>query len=204
LERVKAYVDGFNLYHGLKARHGRKYLWLDLQELALRFLKPAQLLVEVQYFTARVRNQAEAEQRQAAYLDALAAHSPLVNVVQGRFQEKTHECWSCGSQWVSYEEKETDVSIAVQLVEDGVRDVFDTALLISADSDLCPAVRSLKRISADKRIIAVFPPRRHSEDLRRTTDGLVKINDVSLRNSQLPPTVVTAAGVMLARPKYWT
>ncbi len=31
MERVKAYVDGFNLYHGLKARHGRKYLWLDLQ-----------------------------------------------------------------------------------------------------------------------------------------------------------------------------
>jgi hypothetical protein len=41
--------------------------------------------------------------------------------------------WSCGSQWVSYKE-ETDVSIAVQLVEDGVRNVFDTALLVSADS----------------------------------------------------------------------
>jgi uncharacterized LabA/DUF88 family protein len=204
VDRVKAYVDGFNLYHGLKARHGRKYLWLDLQELALRLLKPAQRLIEVQYFTARVRNQPEAEQRQTAYLDALAAHCPLVNIVQGRFQEKTHECWSCGSRWVSYEEKETDVSIAVQLVEDGVSDVFDTALLISADSDLCPAVRSLKRISAGKRIIAVFPPRRHSEDLRKATDGLVKINDVSLRNSQLPPTLVNTAGVTLTRPKYWS
>jgi uncharacterized LabA/DUF88 family protein len=105
---------------------------------------------------------------------------------------------------VSYEEKETDVSIAVQLVEDGVSNVFDTALLISADSDLCPAVRSLKRVSASKRIIAVFPPRRHSEDLRKATDGLVKINDVSIRNSQLPPTVVNAAGITLTRPKYWT
>ncbi len=204
MERVKAYVDGFNLYHGLKAKHGRKYLWLDLQKLTLRVLKPAQHLIEVQYFTARVRSQPESEQRQAAYLDALAAHCPLVNVIQGRFQEKTHECWSCGSQWVSYEEKETDVSIAVQLVEDGISDVFDTALLLSADSDLCPAVRSLRRVSPGKRIIAVFPPRRHSEDLRKATDGLVKINDVSLRNSQLPPTVVNAAGVTLARPKYWT
>jgi len=204
VERVKAYVDGFNLYHGLKARHGRKYLWLDLQELATRLLKPAQHLIEVQYFTARVRNQPESEQRQTAYLDALAAHCPRVNIVQGRFQEKAHECWSCGSQWVSYEEKETDVSIAVQLVEDGVRDVFDTVLLISADSDLCPAVRSLKRVNASKRIIAVFPPRRHSEDLRKATDGLVKINDVSIRNSQLPPTVINAAGVTLTRPKYWT
>jgi hypothetical protein len=52
VERVKAYVDGFNLYHGLKAKHGRKYLWLDLQALALRLIKPAQHLIEVQYFTA--------------------------------------------------------------------------------------------------------------------------------------------------------
>jgi uncharacterized LabA/DUF88 family protein len=204
VERVKAYVNGFNLYHGLKARHGRKYLWLDLHALAVRLPKPSQHLVAVEYFTARVRNQPESEQRQTAYLDSLAAHCPLVKVVQGRFQEKTHECWSCGGRWVSSEEKETDVSIAVQLVEDGVQGVFDTALLISADSDLCPAVRSLKRVSPGKRVIAVFPPRRHSEDLRKAADGMIKINDVSIRNSQLPPTVVNATGITLIRPKYWT
>jgi hypothetical protein len=22
------YIDGYNLYHGLRDRHGRKYLWL--------------------------------------------------------------------------------------------------------------------------------------------------------------------------------
>ncbi|MGH3883518.1 MAG: NYN domain-containing protein [Pseudonocardiaceae bacterium] len=105
MDRVKAYVDGFNLYHGLKAKHGRKYLWLDLQALALRLIQPAQHLVEVEYFTARVRNQPESEQRQAAYLDALAAQCPLVKVVQGRVQEKTHECWTCGGRWVSYQER---------------------------------------------------------------------------------------------------
>jgi uncharacterized LabA/DUF88 family protein len=202
VERVKAYVNGFNLYHGLKTRHGHKYLWLDLQALAVRLLKPSQHLVAVEYFTARVRNQAESEQRQAVYLDALAAHYPLVKVVQGRFQKKTHECRSCGCQWVSYEEKETDVSIAVQLVEDGVRGVFDTALLISADSDLCPAVRSLKRLNPGKRVIAVFPPRRHSEDLRKAANGMIKIYDVTVRNSQLPPLVAT--GITLTRLKHWT
>lgn len=117
--------------------------------------------------------------------------------IRGRFQTFTtglrpgtdaSTCgWTC-RRWlsVSYEEKETDVSIAVQLVEDGVRGVFDTALLISADSDLCPAVRSLKRLSPTKRIIAVFPPRRHSEDLRKAANGMIKINDVTVRNSQLP------------------
>ncbi|GAB7006462.1 hypothetical protein JCM18899A_39350 [Nocardioides sp. AN3] len=28
------YVDGFNLYHGLKDQFGRRMLWLDLVELA--------------------------------------------------------------------------------------------------------------------------------------------------------------------------
>jgi hypothetical protein len=67
VDRVKVYVDGFNLYHGLKAKHGRKYLWLDLQELAVRLLKPSQHLVGVEYFTARVRNQPAAEERQSVY-----------------------------------------------------------------------------------------------------------------------------------------
>jgi len=106
VERVKAYVDGFNLYHGLKTRHGRKYLWPDLLALAVRLLKPSQHLVAVEYFTARVRNQAESGQRQAVYLDDLAAHCPLVKVVQGRFQKKSHACRSCGGQWVPYVEKE--------------------------------------------------------------------------------------------------
>jgi hypothetical protein len=34
VERVVAYIDGFNLYRGLKDDHQRKYLWLDLQTLA--------------------------------------------------------------------------------------------------------------------------------------------------------------------------
>ena len=38
--RGAVYVDGFNLYFGLKAKHGRKYLWLDLHALAVSLLHP--------------------------------------------------------------------------------------------------------------------------------------------------------------------
>jgi hypothetical protein len=33
---VIAYVDGFNLCHGLHAKYQRRYLWLDLEQLARR------------------------------------------------------------------------------------------------------------------------------------------------------------------------
>src|SRR5262249_6118804 len=160
------YVDGFNLYYGLKVTHGRKYLWLDLQALALNLLLPGQTLEHVTYFTARVRNAPDSKQRQSDYLDALVDHSPLVTVVKGRFQEKPRVCRSCGDRWTAYEEKETDVNIAATLIEDAVQDRHDTAVLVSADSDLCPAIRALKRLRPEKRVIAAFPPRRHSADLR--------------------------------------
>jgi uncharacterized LabA/DUF88 family protein len=143
---VAVYIDGFNLYFGLKDKYRRRYLWLDLQALAASLLRPGQTLTQVTYFTARIRDKPESQQRQSDYLDALEAHSPLVTVVDGRFQAKDRRCRSCGETWVVYEEKETDVSIALALLEDAVLDRYDTALLLSADSDLCPAVRAAKRL----------------------------------------------------------
>jgi uncharacterized LabA/DUF88 family protein len=188
----------------LQARHGRKYLWLDLQALAASLLVPGQTLEQVTYFTARVRDDPNSEQRQSHYVDALVDHSPLVTVVNGRFQEKLRACRSCGGRWTVYEEKETDVNIASILIEDAVRDRYDSALLVSADSDLCPAIRAVKRLRPEKRVIAAFPPRRHSADLKRAVDGHLFIGVDKVRRAQLPATVVTRAGVRLDRPKHWT
>lgn len=202
--RVAAYVDGFNLYFGLKALRGRRYLWLDVQALTGSLLRPGQSLTQVTYFTARVRNDPGGEQRQADYLDALIAHSPLVTVVDGRFQQKDRSCRNCRATWTVYEEKETDVNIAVALVEDAVKDRYDVALLLSADSDLCPAIRSMKRLCPTKRIIAAFPPKRHSGDLKRVVDGFLHIGDDKIRQALLPETIYTPSGVSLQKPKLWT
>jgi uncharacterized LabA/DUF88 family protein len=201
--RVAAYVDGFDLYFGLKDKYARRYLWLDLQALSESLLRRDQTLVRVSYFTARVRGNADSQQRQSDYLDALVSHSRLVSVVDGRFQEKRRQCRQCETSWTVYEEKETDVHIAVSLVEDGVEDRYDTALLISADSDLCPAVRAVKRLRPEKRIIAAFPPRRNSDDLKRAVDGYLSIGHAAIRQAQLPPQVTTPGGIVLYRPKHW-
>lgn len=202
--RVAVYVDGFNLYFGLKATYGRKYLWLDLQALAASLLRPGQTLEQITYFTARVRNDPEGQRRQSDYLDALASYSSRVTVVDGRFQEKPRRCRDCGAAWTVYEEKETDVNIAAALIEDAVLDRYDTALLISADSDLCPAIVTMKRLCPEKRIIAVFPPKRNSADLKRAVDGYLPLGDDKVRQAQLPTEVVNNAGITLRRPKYWT
>lgn len=202
MSNVALYIDGFNLYNGLKEKHGRKYLWLDLQGVAGRLLRPGQQLVAVRYFTASVRNDPPAQARQNAYLGAL--RSTGVDVILGRFQEKRRRCSACGASWRTYEEKETDVNIAVAMIEDAVNEVFDTAIVLSADSDLCPGVRSLLRLRPNKRLIAVFPPKRRSDDLRRAVHASFTLGDAIIRNSQLPTPITDASGTTFHRPPTWT
>jgi uncharacterized LabA/DUF88 family protein len=204
LSRVIAYIDGFNLYYGLRAQFGRKYHWLDLEALCSHVLRPGQNLASVEYFTATVREPHTSFLRQSAYLEALGERCPRVRVHVGRFQRKTVRCRACGASWATYEEKESDVGLAVAVVKDAVRDRFDTALLISADSDLCPAILTAKELAPGKRVIAMFPPRRRSDDIRRVTDGLLRIDQRMLRQSQLPAKVIKATGGAIERPAYWT
>ncbi len=201
--RVGVYVDGFNLYHGLKEATGRRLLWLDLEALAQRLCRPDQTLELVKYYTAEVRNAPGSEARQGTYLAALRAQTS-VQVHSGRFQEKHLTCHACQRSWRTYEEKETDVAIAAALIEDAVTDRWDTAVLVSGDSDLCPAVRAVGRLRPQKRLVAAFPPRRHSDELRRSVYAAFTIGIAKIRQSQLPNEVVPSNGGTLCRPGYWS
>lgn len=202
MSRVAVFIDGFNFYHGLRAKHGRRYLWLDLAEVARRLLEPDDTLVAVHYFTAAVRNGVTSQANQRVYLAALEAHGG-VTVTFGRYQERLVTCRACGASWPAFEEKETDVNIAVALLSGAARDTYDTAVLISADGDLGPGVRALKVLRPDKRVVAVFPPRRTSGDLRRAVDASFTIGDAVLRQSLLPDVVRGAGGVEHHRPARW-
>jgi hypothetical protein len=42
MERVITYIDGFNLYFGLKSNGWDRFLWLNLRALSQNLLKPHQ------------------------------------------------------------------------------------------------------------------------------------------------------------------
>lgn len=202
--RTAVLVDGFNLYYGMKEQRGRRYLWLDHVELASR-LRPRDQIVDVRYFTAPVLDDLGAAGRQQTYLDALKVRNPSVlSIVEGRYQPKRMRCRTCGVDWTSYEEKETDVNIAVALMEIAASAAVDTVLVVSADSDLCPAVRSARRVNPQLTIVPAFPPHRRSGELRALLPSAFTISETKLRQSQLPPVVQDpATGVKYMRPAYW-
>jgi len=186
LATVIAYVDGFNLYHGLRAKYQHRYLWLDLERLVQR-IRPADHILAVRYFTALVRDDRPALARQEDYLSALTANSRgTVDVILGRYQARRHACRQCGATWTSYEEKETDVNIAVSLVADAAAAASGLALIVSADSDLCPAIRTARALNRARGMIAAFPPSRSSFEIRSLIPRAFTVAAADLRNSLLP------------------
>lgn len=202
-DRLMVYVDGFNLYHGLHDGWGRQYLWLDLAALARR-LRPRSNLIGVQYFTAPVLNEPGAASRQSDYCAALSAQSKgIVSVVNGRYQSKTVRCRKCGNTYKRFEEKETDVNIAVSLVADAAEHRMESALIISADSDLAPAIHAARRIQPSLVTVAAFPPRRFSSELKSLMPSSFHIGANLIRQSQLPERVVSPGGTVWERPQKW-
>lgn len=205
MTRVIAYVDGFNLYFGLKAKGWKKHYWLDLNALATSLLKPGQTLAGVHYFTSRIRSNGHNVadmQRQSDYLDALGT-LPALKIHYGHYLQKIKHCRSCGAEWMDYEEKMTDVNIAMQLLGDAFDDHFDTALVISADSDLTTPVKQVCARFPAKRIIIAQPPGRNSVQLTKAANAGFTIGEAKVRQNQLPAEVVTPSGHVVHRPAHW-
>lgn len=205
MNRVATYIDGFNLYFGLRSKGWRKYYWLDLAALSRSLLKPGQELVACHYFTSRIRSHTEGGQsadRQSLWIDALQSRNDI-QCQFGHFLSKQRHCRACNSSWGDFEEKMTDVKIATQILVDAFDDRFDTALIISGDSDLAPPLQAIHERLSEKKLIVALPPGRRSEQLRRVADGYFTIGEAKLRQSLLPDEIKLQNGHTLTRPTGW-
>ena len=203
--RLIAYIDGFNLYYGLRESNWRRYYWLDVSALVRRIVKADQDVVAVKYFTSRVSSTAsdpDKARRQEAYIEALQAQS-RVEVFYGHYLQKPMTCRQCGCSWTVREEKRTDVNIAVEMMTDALQDHYDVAMLITGDSDLSGVIERLRILYRDKRIVVVFPPLRVSKRLRQVASAYFDIRRPILAKCQLPDAVEKPDGHVLRRPDSW-
>jgi len=205
VERVIAYIDGFNLYFGLKSRGWRRYYWLDPAALAKNLLKTGQTLVATNYFTARISGSSHdpgKQERQNTYLEAISA-TARTTIHYGHYLRKHQQCFRCGATWETHEEKMTDVNIAVEILKDAFADRFDTGLLLSADSDLTAPIEAVRSLYPNKRIVVACPPKRQSKRLEAAAHAYFRIGRKKLQESQLPDLVRKPDGFALQRPREW-
>jgi len=179
-KRVSVYVDGFNLYHAIDRLNEPDLKWLDLWSLSEKLVRADETVDCVKYFSAFATWRERSYRKHQRYVDALKSKG--VVFIQGRFKEKPESCRDCGVRYVRHEEKETDVNIGAHLLADCLRDRFDRALVISADTDLLSAVALARTECSDKRIDIVAPPGRKG----RNAAALFEITKGRLKRSLLP------------------
>lgn len=198
VERVAFFVDGFNLYHAIKRLRQPHLKWLNLSRLADTLISPqSESIAAIHYFSAYADWMPDQKRRHETYVRAL--RSVGVNSVMGQFKRKDRGCRSCGSRWVGHEEKETDVNIAIWLLNEAYKDNYDCAYIVSRDSDMVPAIRMVRSIFTEKKIIAVAPPHMgHSNDIISACNAKKKIKIQHLERSLFPKRILAPNGREIA------
>lgn len=198
--RIRVYVDGYNLYHAI-ARFQEPHLkWVNLWELSKVFVPPQTGSLEgVHYFSAFATWLPAQMTRHQAYVAALQSVGVETNMAN--FKIKDRKCPQCGHRYVGHEEKETDVHLALALMDHARRDMFDRALIVSRDSDLVPAARLTKAAFPEREIFVVAPPHLgHSNDMLKVTDGKHKIQKRHIAASLFPARIAKPDGTTILRP----
>ena len=213
MSRIVVLIDGFNLYHALdfspvsrsphiNPKRYCKYKWLDLKKLAECFvMNKGDTLVDVFYFTTLAVWDAGKAKRHREYIKALELQG--VKVVYGEFKRKEKRCRLCKKSVWTFEEKQTDVNIALRLLALAVVDAYDKVIVISGDTDLLPAVKMVQGIFPHKSVGVVIPIGKASEDFKNNADFHYKMKEKHLQASVLPDPIVLPDGSALACPANW-
>ncbi|MEP7728865.1 NYN domain-containing protein [Marinomonas primoryensis] len=228
--RTAFFIDGYNLFYGLLAN--TPYKWLDLPALLTHITtieNPKSETAEIYYFSSPVKPElasrgTQSKEAQDSYIRALKANHVTVTLGRHtlepaqapRFVDKsTRPSRQDKVDIWKLEEKETDVNLAVSMyrllskqqalhTEDQIQQV----VLVSADTDIGPALRAIKEDFPNVVIGVILP---HREGIKRGAPGTLKnqanwmrtvVKDVELEAHQFPDRIPTHKKPIF-KPKYW-
>ena len=221
------YIDGYNLYYG-RLRH-TSFKWLDTFKLFQNIAKiqnPLSKIIKIKYFTAPVKanfssHGQDSVKAQNLYHRALEySYGDSIEIINGyhtvekgfppRYQKPINkddrvEVWK-------FEEKQTDVNIALHMYRDAINENSHQQILVSNDSDL---ELPLKLICEDKQQIdlgLIIPrpkttgsqrPRPSSNSLSQYVDWTRGyILDEECQNAQFADSIPTNKKP-IRKPHYW-
>jgi len=197
--RINVYIDGFNLYHSTLQHMHPDCRWLNLMELSKRLINPkTEEINDVYYFSAITSWMPERAKKHILYIHALRTVG--VKDILGKFSLRERKCPLCTGKYQAHEEKKTDINIAVNLLTDAVADKFDTALILSGDSDLAPVTSKLKQLCPEKKIGIIVPKGQSAMNLKQHADFFKKIQTKDLKKSLLPQQVIYNGRIIIAPP----
>ena len=222
--RTYIYVDGFNFYYG--RLRGTRYKWVDLYALFGNLLVGPHDIQRINYFTAivnpsRAGGDPDVRMRQQTYLRALES-LPAVKVHLGKFNEYDNRMPKAAPphqlvRVIKTEEKQSDVNLAVHLVNDAWKDRYDCAVVVSDDTDMAGAMKLIRQEFPSKKLGLVSPRARpegrdmppspgrpwFSAELYRYARFRLMIDDSHLAASQFPNPVTRPNRDPISKPASW-
>ncbi len=137
-EIVSIYIDGFNFYYAAIRGKDSQYYYPSLRTLCdtmLRSFGAEYEIKEIHYFTAKVKSTSDdprKEERQKRYIKALENEAAILHL--GKFSRHGN----------SPQEKQTDVNITVQMLNDAWENKYNHGVLISSDTDFVNLLRTIR------------------------------------------------------------
>lgn len=220
------YIDGYNLYYG-RLRH-TSYKWLDPLKLFQTILKaqnPSSNIRRIKYFTAPVKanfashGQASATAQNSYHRALKQLYGDRIEIIQGYHTvEKSNpprykkpidkhdrvEIWK-------FEEKQTDVNLALHMYRDAIRGGVSQLVLVSNDSDLELPLKLIKEDKPNITIGLIIPrqkptsshTRPPNESLSQNSDWTRRhILDEECQHAQLEEKIPTNKKPVL-KPEHW-
>lgn len=222
---LDVFIDGFNVYHALTSKlvnSNQKnyaiYRWIDYYKLGQYYaIRQGCKLNNVFIFTTYPEWD----------LSKLSRHQKLVSIwgdsgckiIFGKFLPAKRECNNfknssrcdttrcslsggsyCNGLYDTREEKMSDVNLSIYLLEMAIHNDYEKAIIVSADTDIKPAVLSVKRNFPFKKIGVSLPIGRHNNVLVNACDFVEEMKKSVLDSCLLPDQYILKDSTVLNNP----
>ena len=166
-ERVVIFIDGSNLFHAIRYMNIR----IDYQKL-VDFVREDRKLIRAYFYGAIPQEKDikknspewESYMRQKRFLEELSLQGIKVKLAKLRKLPSGE-----------YVEKEVDIMLATDMLSMAYTNTYDTAVLVSGDSDFSYTVEEVQRIG--KRVENASFKRTSSYQLRKVCDRFLLLDD---------------------------
>lgn len=186
-ERVMLFIDGGNLYAGVKFGLNLQKS-VNIDSLVKKLVSGRRLVRAYYYTTPSPRPNSPQGKAHQRFLDKLGWVENL-QLRRGRIVPRIHtiECPKCQEafEYNVYTQKGVDTRIVVDMVTLAVRDTYDTAILVSGDSDLAEAVNYIREQTNKKVENACVPGKSWAKTLREAADKRIPLTQEYLRGCLL-------------------
>jgi uncharacterized LabA/DUF88 family protein len=144
-KRVAIYIDGSNLYYKLKDLDIKNITYFEYGNMTKQLAREDRTVVAKRYYIGAVRAKGGDKKAIKMQEDQVRLFNHLRSKLEGFNVKLGYLMKNDGV----YHEKGVDVKIAVDLLVGAYENMYDTAILISSDTDLIPAIQKIKRLGKE-------------------------------------------------------